>query len=558
MKRCISILFFWPMLALATISMRIEPTTVQPGQSVRLILTQENQAPVNATPDLTPLRNEFNLVGTEHNISYTAQNGTTTTQNQWVILLIPKKIGTLTLPAIKIGNEMSPSGQVNVTTAASLPVHDDTTEDSVEDSHSITLQADVDEHHPFVSQQIIYTVKLVTNQSLLEAQYQPPRADNAIMVAFGEGRRYQTTIKGQEYSVDEQKYAIYPQKSGPLTINPPQISAVVYDAMPERVQATGKPIELIVKPTPQQNTSHQWTPAQRLTLSEQYEPTDLTIKQGNTLTRTISMHAIGLPGELLPVLHFPNHSQYNVYPEKPETHNRVSQHNVIGMQDIRVTYLLNQPGLIKLPAIRVHWFNTRTKQQETTILPSRQITVIKSRGQTAPAKQTTKPNASVQTTPTPIATDPSLNASHVNTLAWWVAGGFAFIWVVTLLLWWQFHIIKKKPIDSKPKHSKRKKQSELRTVCLSNDPHQTKDALLKWGAQQWPNVTPLTLEKLANIVYDTRLKEEIYQLSAAIYANTSTYSWTGKALWKALEQYQPLKANPKSKPNPLPPLNPEF
>ena len=377
MKRYLLILItlFAPTIASATINIQITPDNARPGETIRLIFTQKNTAQSQGNPDLTPLQKEFTLIGTEHSLSYSAYNGVATSENQWVVLLIPKKTGTLTIPSIKIGHEYSPEKQVTIlSSSAKIPVENDSIE-PLEEHSAVTLESQVDVEKPLINQQIIYTVKLATNQSLLEAQYQPPHVDNALLIPLGEGRRYQTTTDGQEYNVDEQRYAIFPQKSGPLNIIPPKLSAVIYKTTPERIQAEGKDIQLMVKPAPQTDANNPWLPAKQLSITEQYDSSETTLKQGSTLVRKITVQAMGVPAELLPAMPFPDSPQYSVYPEKPDTRNVLRHQELVGTTTVAVTYILNQVGDITLPSIKLPWYNTQTGHNELASLPNHELKI---------------------------------------------------------------------------------------------------------------------------------------------------------------------------------------
>ncbi len=549
MKRYLLILLtiFASTIACATVNLQITPDNARPGETIRLIFTQKNTAQSQGTPDLTPLQKEFTLIGTEHSLSYRANNGVATSENEWVVLLIPKKTGTLTIPPIKIGHEYSPERKITIlSSSAKMPVENDSIEPPEENS-AVTLESEVDLEKPFINQQIIYTVKLATNQSLLEAQYQPPRVENALLIPLGEGRRYQTTTDGQEYSVDEQRYAIYPQKSGLLNIIPPKLSAVVYKTMPERIQAEGKDIQLMVKPTPQTDTNNAWLPAKQLSISEQYDSSETTMKQGSTLVRKITVQAMGLPAELLPAMPFPDNTQYNVYPEKPDTRNVLRHQELVGTSTVTVTYILNQAGNITLPSIKLPWYNTQTGQNELASLPNHELKVTSR----ASKKHTSLP--SVKKSSHPIIKQPAAQTLHMQSRrhGLWTTILFALAGIITLVAGWWLH-----RRSVKPRQSQRTTRSDLRKSCAKNNPEQAHSALLAWGRQQWPKTALLNLNELSKQVNNIELKKQIALLTEALYSRNGEKNWQGKALWQAVKNYRPSPMSSTTTKKPLPPINP--
>ena len=360
MKRLILILTLlsWHNVLMATVTLSIDPPTAALGETLHLTLTLDD-AQTRSLPDLTPLEQDFTVLGTQHSVSYTVINGTSHSVNQWIVLLNPKRSGIIPIPAIQIGQQSSTPSQIKISANQQ--------QDNISGSQGTILKATIDQPNPFINQQVIYTVKLYTNQRMLEAEYQPPTIEDALLIPLGEGRRYHTTLNNREYAVDEQQYAIFPQKSGELTLAPPALNALVYDGIPKRVQLKAKPIKLTVKPS----TTNHWLPAKQVILSQKYDLPTTTLNQGDTLVRSINLRAVGVPAQLLPSIPVKNSQQFHVYPEKPTTENTLVQQELVGTSTMNVTYVLNQAGRITLPAIQLNWFNTQTGKQETATLPAR-------------------------------------------------------------------------------------------------------------------------------------------------------------------------------------------
>ncbi len=506
MKRCLLVLllFCWQATLHATITMHIEPSQAAPGETLRLTLTI-NDTHSNTVPDLTPLKKDFTIIGTEHSIAYSAINGVAHSSNQWMILLTAKKSGTLTIPAIQIENEWSPPGQVTISTDnISPPDHDDKT---TNESKPVFLQADLDKKTHFINEQIIYTVKLYSNQPLLNAEYQPPHVEDAVMVPLQNGRRYRTRLNDTVYDVDEQKYAIFPQKSGKLKVVSPQLTAMVYDTIPQRIRVKANAIHLNINPVPQNKTNQTWLPAKDVQLTEEYEPIIPTLTQGTTLVRRIKLDAVAMPAELLPTITLNESKQYSLYPDKPKTKNQLKEGDVVGSRILKVTYLLNQSGEITIPAITIPWFNTTTGQDSVATLPAHKLTIL--------------PNITSKASPSTLKPAPIVNAvslkpttpSNPQNLAWWVAGALALAWFLTLLIGWSRRVH-----SLNPNRAKKIALKQLRKACIKHDPAQTRTALLTWARLEWPDTTILGLNELNILIHNVELKKQIQLLSQVLYS----------------------------------------
>ena len=517
MKRLflIFILLFWYSFAAAKVTMTITPSKAQLGDTLQLTLTLDNYKS-QALPDLTPLEHDFTIVGTQHSLSYSVINGTTHSINQWIILLLAKKQGVLTIPALSIGGESSAPDQVVI------KAHHYEKEN--EENNDVLLRGEISQNNPFINEEIIYTVKLYSSQRLLEVEYQPPEIEDALLIPLGEGRRYHSTINDREYAVDEQKYAIFPQKSGELSLSPPSLNALVYDVVPRRIQRQAKPVKLTVKP----NTQAHWLPARQVTLTQHYDIPTTALTTGDTVVRSITLEAVGVPAQLLPTIRIKNSKQYQAYSEKPNAQNTLRQEELVGTSTMKVTYVLNQAGPVTLPSVELAWFNTQTRKQETAILPERTFTVAPKKALTTPTKTTRK-----QTTVQPRITASS--PSHA--IAWWIAGIFAGAWVMTLILWWVYH--------RSPRVMSISNRSLLRSIkvaCVANDPIQAQAALLAWAATQWPTLSFLNLNDIIKCITDNiALKKQLQLLSHALYSQQHQHIWHGEALWRSIKSYRQKK-----------------
>lgn len=542
------VLLFWDHQAFAKISLQIDPPQVQVDETFRLIFTIDGQQE-NSIPELIPLQQDFTIVGTQRSMSYSIVNGQAHSVNQWIILLTPKKTGTIPIPSIRIGQQYSKARTVEVGGVRSTP--DDK---ATEPQDDVLLKTEVSEASPYVNQQVIYTVKLFNSQRLLDAEYQPPRVEDALLIPLGSGRRYQSSIRGQNYAVEEQRYAISPQKSGPLKIIAPTFKALVYDMVPRRIHVHPKAVMLQVKPIPKNFKGKQWLPSKQVGLTEIYNQTDSTMSEGSTLVRTVTLDAHGIPAQLLPVIDFVDNPDFSVYKEQPDLQNKAKQGELLGIETLKVTYLLNKAGRITIPAIRVPWFNTTTGKEEIAVLPERTIDVTAKDGVKHTTVVPTKPSTSHESMLDNKVQQSSPNLSEkTNELAWWVAGGFALAWILTLVLWWyrrQGRVIKGQ--------AKRQALKQLRIACVSHAPHQAQIALLRWANLQWPDAALLNLGQLATLTQDDALQQQVLILSEALYTREKRSQWQGDALWRCILTFQKATVKPvvkKTKPS-LPPIHP--
>lgn len=545
---CLVLTFiFSPLHAKVTAS--VEPKRAEMGETIRLTLTLDDPQ-AQGIPDLTPLQKQFTIIGTERSMSYTLMNGQAQSMYRWTILLTPKQAGSLTIPPIEIAQQTSQPLKIEVEqTAARKP---DATKKS-EAHDEVMIKTHANQASPYVNQQVIYTVKLYNRGRLMDADYRPPSVEEALMLTLGDAKRYTTEVDGQDYTVEEQRYAIYPQKSGPLTIQPPSFYALLYDTFPKRIKAMAKPVKLEVKPIPSQYSDKHWLPAQDVKLSEQYNKETKSLHQGDTLERQITLEAVGVPAQLLPKLEFPSETQLGVYPEKPDEQNIIHQQELIGRLTVKVTYVLHQAGEVTIPELRVPWFNTNTGREEVAILPARLLNVAVKSGAVPQDSEPQLPavNESAQDSTDLINNKPisKTEASNSgNSLGWWFAGIFAFAWFLTLFIWW-FKFINS--FSRQRRHALR----QLHDACVHQDPAAARQALLQWAKLIWPDAKLLNLNDLTKHVRDPELTKQIHLLSQVLYSQNKKQSWQGFDLWRSVLRFRYKSSKPRRDQG-LPPINP--
>ena len=517
---------FFSILGFGAVTTSIEPATIHLGESLRLNITLIDETSENL-PDLIPLQADFTIDGTEHRVSYTIINGDAHNSSQWTILLTPKRAGKITIPSIRIG-------QIQ-TQAIALQIEGENKK-STEYTHALTdepiqINTKINNKKPYINQEILYTVKLYNRSPLLNAAYAPPHLDEALMIPLN-NREYQTIRNGQTYTVEEQRYAFFPQKSGQQTIGPPSFKALVYGAPAREVHIEGTPTPLDVQSMPTAYSKHPWLPAKSITLTETYDKDVATVKVGQTLVRTITLQGIAIPAELLTLNSIKSTHEYSVYPEKPNLKNTVHGEDVMGTTTIKLTYLFNKSGAINLPGFSITWFNTTTQQEEKAELPAKIIQV---------KNKQHKPEISIKK---------DIKSAENATIPLYLYCGLGLLLALSLIAFYYFKPYRHTAQSVNP-------LKDLKQACLKNNAAETEQALLAWARVQWPNIIILNLNDIQNRLENTVFKKALSELSEKLYAGQSK-SWSGQMILACLTAYQHKKSHKKKNKRAfLPDLNPK-
>jgi hypothetical protein len=378
------------------------------------------------------------------------------------------------------------------------------------------------------------------------------------MERIGEELTYVDQRNGRNYRVIERKFAIFPQKSGevsiPVVVFRGRISQQsTTGSQRDRFVTRGKQVRvesdrlvLKVQPQPAAFTGQRWLPSAELTLQETWSQDPPQFRVGEPVTRTLILQARGLDATQLPELSIPDITAASIYPDQPVSETRQDGSWLVGRVEQRLAIVPTQPGEITLPEIRLPWWDTESDRERIALIPARTITV--SPGDTASDKDSALPPPDPQPAPAaevqpikPPAAAPMID----NNGFWpWLSMGLAILWLLTLLGWQRERQRNQVRVDSSVSVSMtdgKAVRQVLRRACQRNDPQAAAQALLDWAETFRPQQPPTNLAELAALVSND--EAPLRALDRALYAPT-TGDWRGDSLWRAVKNGLKLKSLP--------------
>lgn len=357
----------------------VDNTKISANDIFQLSVTTDQR---NATLNLNNVKAHFIIINVSPSEMTTSINGKTSFQKAWSISLKPKKTGTFTIPAFKLAGEQTKPIVIHVLDQQQL------TKQGV--TQPIELKAEVDTKTPYVQSQVLYTLKLLFAVNLSNnAQLTDPSSNNAIIMQIGKDQLSQTRVNGKLYRVLQRTYAIFPQTSGKISINPPVFNGYIVKTRNSRfggmmslfprsgspVQASAPEITLNVKSIPSIAKSATWLPTANLSIKQNWTAKSGEFKVGKPVTRTITITAKGITAAQLPSLPNQQLTDANTYQDKPELNNIVENNQVIGVRTEKVAYVPTKSGIMQIPAIEINWFNTKTNKMEVSRLAAETIKI---------------------------------------------------------------------------------------------------------------------------------------------------------------------------------------
>lgn len=351
--------------AAAAVRASLDRDHVALGDSVTLTIASDASG---AHPDLSPLRADFDVRGTSTSSQTNIVNGSMQSNMQWSVALVPRRIGTIAIPALTVGSERTQPLRLDVSAQPDAP---SSALANAGNGGTVFIETTIEPSAPYVQQTLIYTVRLYYGVALLPgATLDVPPSDNGDLRQLGDDVTSSTVVRGQRYDVLERHYLLQPEHSGALHLAAPGFhgrvavgidslfddSAVGGGAAGDKgdVRAVGKPLEVQVRPQPAQ-AGNPWLPARAITLEA--EPPSAPLHAGEPFSVVIKLSGEGVTASQLPEIALPAMAGAQVYPEPSSTSERVRNGILFAERTRRFAIVPAQTGSMRLPELTMPWWD---------------------------------------------------------------------------------------------------------------------------------------------------------------------------------------------------------
>lgn len=427
-----------------SLSVETERQIVEMGDVINLTLKADFQS-TQGYLNLEKLKDQFEVLGTQRSNNIQIINGDFQSSTHWLVQLLPKQAGELIIPPFEVEGIQSQPYKLTV-----LPMQNSMQSG---ESEPFFMEALVSRSDPYVQSQILYTLRFYYRGRYQSGNIRPPAFGNALTHLLKDGDAFSKRIQGHAYTVHEWVYAIYPQSSGELVVDPPLFNGRIrYNGRLKQVNLKARPVTLKVRPEPKsfsKASENSWLPAEEVILNQSWNlPASGQIRVGDTLTQTVTLQVNGLKSNQLPDLKLPPGEHFKVYPDQPVTQEKPYANGVQSTQTLKRAIIPTQTGTLKIPKQTLHWWNTQTDQLERVTLPAKTLAVLPAAqsasgdGKTGAMTARDLKSTSVQ----------QIQTTESTTLWPWVSALLGLLWLMTLGLWWR----------SRQALKKRGKMAELR------------------------------------------------------------------------------------------------
>jgi hypothetical protein len=195
----------------------------------------------------------------------------------------------------------------------------------------------------------------------LEVMEQPALADFGWM-QLGRDRWFGTTRQGRQLRGYERVMALFPKKSGRLTVESftHRLTIMGRDGVRFAHMVSTRPITIDVAPKPQ--TGGWWLPARSVRVEDGWDRPPDRLAPGETAVRTVTIEATGASAELLPPIPAMRSPGVVAFADPEERVMRLTLEGPVSTVRWRwrVRSMTTQPAVLE--AVRIPWFDTAARE----------------------------------------------------------------------------------------------------------------------------------------------------------------------------------------------------
>ena len=505
--------------------------------------------------DLTPLTQDFDVLGTRTSSQIRSINGVTESWTDYVITLFPEKEGELTIPALSILNQTTDPISINVVNAGPR---------SNQGGDDLYLEIEVNKDSVYVQEQLLFTVRLFyTINGIRNPVFTELEMEDTVTQLIGSPNQYERLIDGERFGVYEKRYVIFPQRSGPLQIPDILFRGEVTDGSSNfvfrnmntrRVTAFIEGITIEVKERPASLPRGEgWLPVTGLALEETWSGDLGALKVGDSVVRTLTLRAEGLDGAVLPPFSPENVKGLNLYPDPADISRTFVDGSIVGTRIETTTYVALEAGVIEVPSLDIAWWDVNSDSARTTSLPATRFEVATVEG-VLPSEQAIASTQEIQALlePEPLVDQAMIDAqAEAEFIA--IDGGLVrwTQWLLIAFVLLLIAIMGKRRFGAasqqlfadwraaqSPAANEKAAFAALNAACASSSNKAIRDALITW-ANHYCAAGIRSMEDLVRMSPSQKLTEQAKSLQSTLFnplSGTLFDSAQLRALTKKLRQ----------------------
>lgn len=239
--------------------------------------------------------------------------------------------------------------------------------------------ANITEKRPYVQQSLVYELKIISDANLKKANPVLPEVPSVIVKQLEGPITYSTNRSGGRKIVTEYRYLMMPLQAGDMLLPAARITGSHATDQGREGPAFDvvAPAGIPLRVRPAEKETQPWLPLYDLRIRA--KPISAAQKvAGEPIRLTVEINAEGTTGAQLPGIEQQLRSEdYRIYRENTETDGGISRdgRRLQGRRVETFTLVPEYGGLIRIPAIKINWWNIANNRPEVAALPAQSFRV---------------------------------------------------------------------------------------------------------------------------------------------------------------------------------------
>lgn len=510
----------------ATLTSTVTRNKIGINETLQLNVNIDQQVD-SSTLQLKALQTNFDILSiTPHSSNSMSIINGKTTQNaatQWTLLLAPKHVGVVTIPAFTINNTSSQAITITIT--------DEKSSNHATDK-PLTVLVTTSSNAIYPEQQLILTIEISAHSNVRNLNGSQLELENADVELLSQ-QNFQRVKNGIARQFVELKYVVFAKKPGHIRI-PPLVFTGLKNARRSFFnthgdQVIGRSVEqsITVKKKPDSTTA--WFPAEAVSLRAEWSGNKSTLQAGTPITRNIIVTAQGQRANVIPPISGirTNQTHYKIYKDQAQLDTKKSADGLIATRIESEAIVPSSAGNITLPEITLRWWNVKTQAWQNAVLPAETLTVFVGGADTAAKQQNTAQNKQVKIPP-PNKTERNDVRKAVNSskLGLWqsMTGLLLCLCIIQgfLLLRSRKPAAQKKTPYEKLDDSEKKQWRQLQASLKQADAQRIRQNIINWAQSSLPNEQLITLHSLGEQLDIIDLKTALTELEEHLFKDSKS------------------------------------
>jgi len=419
----------------------LDRDNVAQGEPVTLNIETDQRS---AGPDYDVLRADFGISAQQSSRQMEMTQGTVTVRSLFAVVLTPRRAGTLAIPALQVGADMTAPLHLTVTAGAGAssgpsPAGASNAPANARGDENVFVETRVDDTQPYVQQSVGVVVRLYYATQLAAGALELDAPEGASLQQVGDDANTVQTVNGRAYNVAERRYLLVPERSGVLQLPGAKFTGRAVGGFFDdyfgrgngELSARSAATTLQVRAQPD-NAPQPWLPLRDLHL--RYTATPQRAVAGESAQIVIEATAVGATRAQFPDLVLPPVGDAQVFPEPAQFDERFVGGSPQLKWTRRFSLVPNRAGRLVVPGVRLDWWDVRAGAMKTATLPDLTLDVAPGSGAFAAPPPVPAQAPTVATAPQAAATTDAMALPPRGRTAWaTVAAAFALLWLITLV-----------------------------------------------------------------------------------------------------------------------------